>query len=226
MFMPVVSASASGDWRRCGRRRWTGRNDRFTVRQRDGPRQDDRVAGLEPAGDLDGRRVAESDVHHLHPGSSVNRGENELLAATLLWCRGGHDDRVLGMRGLDHDIRSGCATRAPRARVRSFLPHRHGACATGRRGWPRIGHRPRDRRGPRWDYLCRKRAGRRSPVHRHPTARPATRPGVGRRSQQVTPTQSVRPGQCVRTQQTPPAGCASRAGSPCDCWVRSPSRSS
>ena len=104
---------------------------------------------------------------------------------------------------------------APTRRVRDW-----------RRGWPRIGHRPRDRRGPRWDYLCRKRAGRRSPVHRHPTARPATRPGVGRRSQQVTPTQSAHPGQCVRTQQTPPAGCASRAGSPCDCWVRSPSRSS
>src|SRR5216683_8263105 len=103
-FMPVVSASVPRDWRRRGGGRWTGRNDRLAVREGDGPRQDDRVAGLDSAGDLDGRRVAESDVDKLHSGSSVHRGEDELLAAALLQRRGGHDDRVLGVCSLDHDI--------------------------------------------------------------------------------------------------------------------------
>src|SRR5712691_1198059 len=90
-FMPVVSASVPRDWRRRGGGRWTGRNDRLAVRQGDGPRQDDRVAGLDPARDLNGSRVAESDVDKLHPGSSVNRGKHVLLAAALLQRRGGHD---------------------------------------------------------------------------------------------------------------------------------------
>src|ERR1700736_5894416 len=92
MFMPVVSASVWRDWRHRRSRWWTGGKDRFAVRQRDGPRQDDRVAGLYPAGDLDGRRVAQSDVHDLHPGSSINRGEDELLATALLQRRRRHDD--------------------------------------------------------------------------------------------------------------------------------------
>src|ERR1700680_1878124 len=83
-FMPVASPSVPRDWRRRGGGRRTGRNDRFAVGQRDGPWQDDRVTRLDSAGDLDGRRVAESDVDDLHPGSSVNRGEDELLSRALL----------------------------------------------------------------------------------------------------------------------------------------------
>src|SRR5579859_5686588 len=97
MFMAVASASVARGGRHRGGRRWTGRDDRFAVRQGDGARQDDRVAGLDAAGDLDGRGVGESDVHDLHPRSSVHRGEDELLAASLLHRRGWHDDRVLGV---------------------------------------------------------------------------------------------------------------------------------
>src|SRR5438067_4872818 len=99
-FMPVVSAAAPRDWRRRGGGRWTGSNDRLAVRQGDGPRKDDRIAGLDSACDLDGRRVAESDVDNLHPGPSVNRREDELFSRALLQRCWRNYDGILRVSGL------------------------------------------------------------------------------------------------------------------------------
>src|SRR5712691_779282 len=103
-FMPVVSASVPRDWRRRGGGRWTGSKDRLAVREGDGPRQDDHVAGLDSAGDLDGRRVAESDVDKLHSSSSVNRGEDELFSRALLQRCWRNYDGILRVSGPDHDV--------------------------------------------------------------------------------------------------------------------------
>lgn len=101
------------------------RNDRNPVSDGGGPWQDDGVACLNTAGDLNHRRVGQTDLDNLQLGAIVDVGIDVLLAVALLECRGRHDDGIVNPRRLDHHGR-----RHARAELASWI-RRHDVHAGG-----------------------------------------------------------------------------------------------
>jgi len=101
------------------------RNDRNPVSDGGGPWQDDGVACQNTAGDLNHRRVGQTDLDNLQLGAIVDVGIDVLLAVALLECRGRHDDGIVNPRRLDHHGR-----RHARAELASWI-RRHDVHAGG-----------------------------------------------------------------------------------------------